>query len=93
MTASNPATTFVRPPACPGMPVVDPACWVGSTLVARDDWVRVLASNEIADLGAMALAVRARIGDDVAQLVGMEPGEFELGAFSGVLDDVRAELT
>ncbi len=86
------APTPLRPPARPGLPVVDPACWVGSDMAARDDWVRVLAADEIRDLRAMARGVRREIGGDVGRLMGMGREAFALGAFAAVVEEVRAAL-
>lgn len=91
MTTTNHHTPLRRP-ALAGSPVVDPACWVGSDMATRNDWVRVLAADEIRDLGAMARGVRREIGGDVERLMGMGREAFALGAFAAVVEEVWAAL-
>ncbi len=71
-----------REPALPGQPVIDPACWTGEELAAREDWIFELSAPEISDLAAMAASVRGRIGDDPSGLVGLAREDFSLGAFA-----------
>ncbi|MDP6174414.1 MAG: TauD/TfdA family dioxygenase, partial [Rhodospirillales bacterium] len=81
-----------REPALPGQPVVDPACWTGEELAARQDWIFELSAREISDLGAMAASVRERIGDDASALVGMTADDFYMGAFASRFEQAKQIL-
>lgn len=86
MTVSN-KTRAVR-----GTPVVDPACWMGSDLAARTDWIFQMDSAEALDLKVMAASVGRRISGDLNGLLAMTKGDFDLGAFAPTLQRIKNEL-
>jgi hypothetical protein len=80
-------------PARAGHPVIDPACWTGDELAARDDWIFQLGDDEIGDLAAMVKKVRRKIGDDPDGLLETTAEDFDLGAFGPTLEQARDMVT
>ena len=65
-------------------PVIDNADWRGADLASGDGWTYRLSTDEIADLCAMAAAVRPALngGDDPNALLKLGRDAFDLGAFA-----------
>ena len=73
-------------------PVTDNAIWTGADLSDGKGWLFTLSQVEIADLKAMADAVRPQLKDDPNSLIFMDKTHFNLGAFGATLDAVYDTL-
>ena len=76
-------------------PVDDKAGWHGDQLgseAARQGWIYHLSDDEIADLQAMAKAVRPRLNDDPNALLKLDKDDFDLGCFGAGLATIYAGL-
>ncbi|CAN0451981.1 unnamed protein product, partial [Discosporangium mesarthrocarpum] len=74
--------TTNRVPAEPGKPVADPAVWTGDEMTTRDDWIYALGKSDISALADITKQVRAVIGDDANELLGLDADTLDLGAFA-----------
>ena len=72
--------------------VSDNAIWTGADLADGKGWLFALSQAEIADLKAMADAVRPQLKGDPNYLISMDKSHFDLGAFGATLDAVYNEL-
>ncbi len=81
-----------REPALPGKPVVDSACWIGSEIAARTDWMIELNSAELFDLKTMAASIGRGIGGDPNGLLMTTKEDFDLGAFAPKLERIKHDL-
>lgn len=75
-----------------GRPVVDPAAWNGAELAGGHDWVQYFSDDAVADLEAMATAVRMRIGENANALLDLKANDFEIGDASIIVNHARREL-
>jgi len=80
--------TARREPGAAMKPVVDPAGWDAAALRDVSTWSYRITDGDAGELEAAVDAVRRR---GIA-MVDIEKGDFPLGAFAGVLADVRHEL-
>jgi hypothetical protein len=72
--------------------VSDNADWTGADLASGRGWLFTLSEAEIADLRAMAEAVRPQTKGDPDSLKGMGRDHFDLGAFGSTLETVYDAL-
>jgi len=81
-------TDFVREPALPMRPLVDPAGWTAADLAANDDWVYGLSQTELDELAAAVADVEAR-GLDIKD-IGRD--DFPLPTLGPALRGLRDQL-
>lgn len=72
--------------------VVDNADWVGTDIASDKGWIHQLGAHEIADLKAMARAIRPLLGGDANRLMSLPSDTFSLGNLTTTMDNIYRNL-